>query len=197
MQGIYKITNIENGKVYIGRSSNIEERWKEHQSALKAGVHHSYKLQECYNSLDDKSKLKYEIVEIVENEDDLPEREQYYYDQYDSYHNGYNCCPYADNPKYKKEKHSFVFYSEWYDYIKILEKEYGLDYAGSVLRDLIQYALYGPDKSNNPRIFGKICPQFDIWCKENNITINKQKFCNSSGEKYYQQKKKSKKNTTK
>ena len=62
---IYKITNTENGQVYIGRSTNIENRWKQHQEALDKGVHHSYKLQECYNSLDDKSKLKYEVVELV------------------------------------------------------------------------------------------------------------------------------------
>lgn len=35
MQGIYKITNIENGQVYIGRSTDIEKRWAEHQKALE------------------------------------------------------------------------------------------------------------------------------------------------------------------
>lgn len=28
--GIYKITNLFNGKVYIGQSIHIERRWKEH-----------------------------------------------------------------------------------------------------------------------------------------------------------------------
>ena len=28
--GIYKITNLINGKVYIGQSINIEDRWKQH-----------------------------------------------------------------------------------------------------------------------------------------------------------------------
>lgn len=40
MQGIYKITNTENGQVYIGRSTDIENRWKQHQEALEKGVHH-------------------------------------------------------------------------------------------------------------------------------------------------------------
>lgn len=35
MQGIYKITNTENGQVYIGRSTDIENRWKQHQEALE------------------------------------------------------------------------------------------------------------------------------------------------------------------
>lgn len=33
--GIYKITNLENGKIYIGQSTNISDRWKNH---CKAGI---------------------------------------------------------------------------------------------------------------------------------------------------------------
>ena len=32
MCGIYKITNTINGKVYIGQSQNIAERWRAHRS---------------------------------------------------------------------------------------------------------------------------------------------------------------------
>ena len=31
MIGIYKITNISSGKVYIGQSNNIQRRFKEHK----------------------------------------------------------------------------------------------------------------------------------------------------------------------
>lgn len=62
-QGIYKITNINNGQVYIGRAADIEKRWQEHKEALASGTHHSYKLQECYNALENKDDLKYEIIE--------------------------------------------------------------------------------------------------------------------------------------
>ena len=31
MQGIYKITNKQNNKVYIGQASNLEERIREHK----------------------------------------------------------------------------------------------------------------------------------------------------------------------
>ena len=35
--GIYKITNLQNNKSYIGKSKNIEERWKEHVYEAKIG----------------------------------------------------------------------------------------------------------------------------------------------------------------
>lgn len=183
MQGVYKIVNTENGQVYIGRSTDIENRWKQHREALAKGVHHSYKLQKCYDQLSDKSILQYEVVEIVDDLSDLPEREQYYYDKYDSYNNGYNCSPYADNPKYKK--HSFVFYAEWLDYIEELSVKCGEIYANSLLRELIIYALHGPEKSNDPNIFGNMHPPFNDWCKENNITIEKEKFRPVFGPKYF------------
>ena len=31
MQGIYKITNNLNGSIYIGKSNNLDRRWKDHQ----------------------------------------------------------------------------------------------------------------------------------------------------------------------
>ena len=34
MTGIYRITNITNGKSYIGQSKNIFRRWKQHTSGL-------------------------------------------------------------------------------------------------------------------------------------------------------------------
>ena len=174
MQGIYKIINTENGKAYIGRSTNIEERWQQHRDALANGTHHSYKLQKCYDELSNKDALQYEVIELVNDILDMPEREQYYYDQYDSYNNGYNCCPYADNPKYKK--HSFVFYAEWKQYLDVLEDKHDDSYAKEVLMDLIKYALNGPEKSNDPNIFGNMYPPFKEWCEENNIAIEKEKF---------------------
>ena len=37
--GIYKITNLVNGKVYIGASKNIEKRWGNHKRSVKSPIH--------------------------------------------------------------------------------------------------------------------------------------------------------------
>lgn len=103
IMGIYKIENIDDGKVYIGRSKNIKRRWIEHQNMLANHEHHSYKLQQAYDGADNKNIFQFSIIEEVEDTNDLANREQYWMDYYDAYYNGYNCCAMADNPKYKKK----------------------------------------------------------------------------------------------
>lgn len=159
-QGIYKITNINNGQVYIGRASNIEKRWQEHKDALSAGTHHSYKLQECYNSLENKSDLKYEIIEEVAYENERVVKEQYYMDKYDAYHNGYNCCEFADNPKYiqpkKEDIHNFVFLASWYEVIEAYEKMGQSEMASEISKAIITYGVTGEIISDNPLIVGVV-----------------------------------------
>jgi len=65
--GIYKITNNINGKVYIGESLNIEERWNIHKNELKENKHHSYKLQNDYN-IYGVDNFTYEIIETLNND---------------------------------------------------------------------------------------------------------------------------------
>ena len=96
MIGVYKITNIINGKVYIGESMNIEERWNEHEKELKCGNHHSYKLQKDYNTYG-KDNFKFEVLEEIDK--DLKPiiqkcllyiLEDKYIKQYNSINKGYN-----------------------------------------------------------------------------------------------------------
>lgn len=49
LSGIYKITNIQNSKVYIGESEDIPRRWIEHLTELVTNKHYNYKLQEDFN----------------------------------------------------------------------------------------------------------------------------------------------------
>ena len=47
--GIYKITNKQNEKFYIGSSTNIEMRWCAHKSCLRRNVHSNQHLQNAWN----------------------------------------------------------------------------------------------------------------------------------------------------
>lgn len=51
LQGIYKIENKINGKVYIGQSSNMEIRWNYHKMDLIDGKHHQRNLQQDYEEM--------------------------------------------------------------------------------------------------------------------------------------------------
>jgi GIY-YIG catalytic domain len=47
--GIYIIFNSVTDHFYIGRSSYVEERWRNHRGALRRGKHHNRLLQEAWN----------------------------------------------------------------------------------------------------------------------------------------------------
>ena len=60
MVGIYKITNTENGKIYIGQSVDIGHRKACHEYDLKNGRHHNCHLQRAYNQ--NPSVFRFEII---------------------------------------------------------------------------------------------------------------------------------------
>ena len=47
--GIYKIENTSNGKIYIGKSTNISSRIKSHLSQLQSNKHKNISLQNDFN----------------------------------------------------------------------------------------------------------------------------------------------------
>lgn len=78
MQGIYKITNKINNYCYVGSSKNIQKRWREHR-AKSVRKHNDNKYVynnhlSCALRKYGKENFKYEILEIVEDENKLLER---------------------------------------------------------------------------------------------------------------------------
>lgn len=91
--GIYRITNTVNGKVYIGSASCTGGRFKAHQYRLRAGSHHSVKLQRAWDKYGE-AAFVFEIIERVED-GSLIEREQHWIDHYDAARSGYNVASVA------------------------------------------------------------------------------------------------------
>ena len=92
MSGIYKILNKSNNKCYIGSTINFNDRRNLHFSKLKRGKHHSIILQRAYDKYGI-DNFEFIILEECEN-DNLLEREQWYFD---NYHPEYNIAKIAGN----------------------------------------------------------------------------------------------------
>jgi group I intron endonuclease len=94
---VYLIKNLVNGKVYVGSSSNFEDRKKRHLRLLEKNKHHSKKIQHSWNKYG-KDNFIFDILEYVNDLNDLKNREQFYIDLFESYNDeyGYNICKKSD-----------------------------------------------------------------------------------------------------
>lgn len=82
MIGIYKIKNQVNGKIYIGQSINIEQRWYNHRNELNGDRHCNGHLQAAWNKYGEENFI-FEIIEecILK---DIDNKEKYWIDFYNS-----------------------------------------------------------------------------------------------------------------
>ena len=115
MIGIYKIENTVNGKVYIGQSVDITDRWEHHRSELKNNRHGNAHLQASWNKYGEDSFTFTVLEECTRKE--LQEREKDWISFYDSYSNGYNQTLGGDgtkiiNPILQFDSY-FNFIKEW------------------------------------------------------------------------------------
>lgn len=90
VMGIYRITNIETQQMYIGQAKDIRERWREH---CKCGL----RIDTPGNNKLYPNMIKYgienftfELMEKCDNASQLNEKEKYWIEFYDTYHNGLN-----------------------------------------------------------------------------------------------------------
>ena len=78
MQGIYLIENLINGDYYIGQSKDIKHRYKQHISHINHKTmtnYHFYRALKKYGV----DNFGLHIVELVDDESNLTERETYWY----------------------------------------------------------------------------------------------------------------------
>ena len=90
-QGIYKITNLINGKCYIGKTNNFKRREKDHFRLAITEGHKEYD-KTLYRAIRKygKENFKFEIIEELEDYSIAGKREQYWIKYYNSFNDGYN-----------------------------------------------------------------------------------------------------------
>lgn len=100
MIGIYKWTNLINGKIYIGQSKDIETRYKKHIAAS------FYTKSNTYNTAFHRAIRKYGVdnflfeVVCICNIEELDVLEKFYIKKYNSLvPNGYNMTTGGENPR--------------------------------------------------------------------------------------------------
>lgn len=87
--GIYMICNLQNGKMYIGQSCNILNRWRAHRNALRRGDHGNPHLQAAWEMYGEDT---FEFSVLHYGSEDLDALETQYMMQYESLNpdKGYN-----------------------------------------------------------------------------------------------------------
>ena len=118
---IYKITNILNGKMYIGKTlHSIQKRFQEH---IKDSQKVRYDKRPLYDAMNKYGIENFELT-LVENAEAelLDEREKYWIEYYDTYKNGYNATLGGEG-------------KTLYDYDQLIE-----DYlSGSLIKEVSQH----------------------------------------------------------
>lgn len=94
--GIYQIVNTVNGKVYVGRSRNIEQRFGYHRHFLREGRHDNQHLQKSWNRYG-ADAFKFMVVESVPVEL-LQTKEQTWLDAVFATSEPYNIHTLANSP---------------------------------------------------------------------------------------------------
>lgn len=120
MIGIYKITNLINGKCYIGQSVNIEKRWGEHITIYnhpRCSNYHIYKAFRKYGI----ENFSFSVIEECKQAL-LNEREKFWIAQYDSFKHGYNMTIGGDGSELIERSVVYRLWDEGFTMEEIAEK---------------------------------------------------------------------------
>jgi len=102
---IYKIENTKNKNCYVGSTTNLSRRKKDHLRILKENKHHCKYLQRAWNKYGE-DLFTFEVVESFNylTKEDILTKEQYYIDNLQS---KYNCCKIAGSQLGSKRDKAF------------------------------------------------------------------------------------------
>jgi len=79
--GVYCITHIPSGLIYVGAAVDVSSRWRVHRYGLRHRKHHSRKLQALWNK-DGEASITFKILEMVDpSQNTLLDREQFWLDE--------------------------------------------------------------------------------------------------------------------
>lgn len=147
MIGIYKITNLVNNKVYIGKSTQIEKRKYQHFY----DAFYDNPSNRNYNMTVHKAIRKYgkknfnfEIIEFCDI-NQLNEREQYWIKYYNSKCYGYNDSDGGEGVAYLNRDLIFFLWDEGKS-VSQIKKETGYSFSG-VSQALKSYEKYSKQES--------------------------------------------------
>lgn len=154
--GIYKITNTVNGKVYIGQSIHIKQRWKGHKKDAfwEKGANYDYPLYKAMRKYGYEN-FEFEVLEECPKED-LNNREQFYIQQYQSSKRkyGYNQTLGGDTKEHTQklsEKDIDKILERLktsYDSANIICKEFGV--GATLIRDINRGDIYYRESESYP-----------------------------------------------
>lgn len=94
---IYKISNVINGKFYVGSTVDSRKRFWAHRKALRAGNHDCIHLQRAWNKYGEDC-FKFEIIEQLGSREALYPAEQRWLDEHFGRAYCYNVAAHADSP---------------------------------------------------------------------------------------------------
>lgn len=139
---IYQIKNLQNNKIYIGKTINIVNRRNEHFNDLKTNTHVNKRLQNDYNKYGkDNFEFTYKAYEI-EDASELNQLEIDTIEKYNSFKDGYNLTLGGDGGntrgKLSYEDYCFIYLGcQWQGYTEKVGRYLGIGSSAvsAIIRD--------------------------------------------------------------